>query len=75
MKKMMTNSWQDYTIPSNNRELQRSILVPILLAYYTIPSNNRELQHLFLYQQANQYYTIPSNNRELQQFPSTMFTF
>ena len=56
-----------YTIPSDNRELQRSRLNKCRAADYTIPSDNRELQpwrktgaHYF-------YYTIPSDNRKLQQ--------
>ena len=35
----------DYTIPSDNRELQLKTLVYTLLTDYTIPSDNRELQH------------------------------
>ena len=34
----------DYTIPSDNRELQLKLLNGIKGAYYTIPSDNRELQ-------------------------------
>ena len=33
-----------YNIPSNNRELQHSTIVPRFCMYYNIPSNNRELQ-------------------------------
>ena len=33
-----------YNIPSNNRELQRTLCCGCSLCYYNIPSNNRELQ-------------------------------
>ena len=35
-----------YTIPRNNRELQRYIYAVRYPAYYTIPRNNRELQQI-----------------------------
>ena len=55
-----------YTIPSDNRELQRmkKFLLPRL--NYTIPSDNRELQPVSAYINPALYYTIPSDNRELQ---------
>ena len=34
----------DYTIPSDNRELQQTVRCYIWSIYYTIPSDNRELQ-------------------------------
>ena len=34
----------NYTIPSDNRELQLAAFPLLLLVYYTIPSDNRELQ-------------------------------
>ena len=34
----------NYTIPSDNRELQHSNSEVLLVAHYTIPSDNRELQ-------------------------------
>ena len=37
---------KNYTIPSNNRELQLATHTPIHSKNYTIPSNNRELQPL-----------------------------
>ena len=55
-----------YTIPRNNRELQRHPLLKIGQAYYTIPRNNRELQHSYKFFIGKHYYTIPRNNRELQ---------
>ena len=61
------NLW-DYTIPSDNRELQ---LVPVGVSAppdYTIPSDNRELQHLLCFSTYPKDYTIPSDNRELQQW-------
>ena len=33
-----------YNIPSNNRELQLFVFVPLHCIDYNIPSNNRELQ-------------------------------
>ena len=35
---------QNYTIPSDNRELQPEAVNALALAHYTIPSDNRELQ-------------------------------
>ena len=58
---------RNYTIPSDNRELQPSFIPSIVSSYYTIPSDNRELQPLDLAHAAIRYYTIPSDNRELQQ--------
>ena len=56
----------DYTIPSDNRELQPVYDINKNGCYYTIPSDNRELQLgiYVLHTQIN--YTIPSDNRELQ---------
>ena len=34
----------DYTIPSDNRELQPGVSVNATSSHYTIPSDNRELQ-------------------------------
>ena len=34
----------NYTIPSDNRELQRELRTGRRREYYTIPSDNRELQ-------------------------------
>ena len=34
----------NYTIPSDNRELQLCLCVIFPVIYYTIPSDNRELQ-------------------------------
>ena len=62
-----------YTIPSDNRELQRFRRTPGAIFNYTIPSDNRELQHDYLVDANKQDYTIPSDNRELQpglQFPN-----
>ena len=36
--------FQDYTIPSDNRELQQHTRPDVLVWDYTIPSDNRELQ-------------------------------
>ena len=55
-----------YNIPSNNRELQRSITSTRSPAYYNIPSNNRELQLSSTTTVNVLDYNIPSNNRELQ---------
>ena len=55
-----------YTIPRNNRELQRSILFFGTPSYYTIPRNNRELQPCAVSVFHEGDYTIPRNNRELQ---------
>ena len=35
---------KNYTIPSDNRELQPRAYYDEQIAYYTIPSDNRELQ-------------------------------
>ena len=51
----------DYTIPSDNRELQLTIPDFKLPQNYTIPSDNRESCITVRYN-----YTIPSDNRELQ---------
>ncbi len=39
----------DYTIPSDNRELQPKIFRKLSLRHYTIPSDNRELQRKFAF--------------------------
>ena len=43
MKKKEKNNI-NYTIPSDNRELQQKIKEFVANAHYTIPSDNRELQ-------------------------------
>ena len=55
-----------YTIPRNNRELQRRIKHYIKNIHYTIPRNNRELQQQDTIMCDVCHYTIPRNNRELQ---------
>ena len=57
----------NYTIPSDNRELQRLFSTRSSWMYYTIPSDNRELQPLEPQKKERDDYTIPSDNRELQQ--------
>ena len=57
---------QDYTIPSDNRELQPKVHDKKADKYYTIPSDNRELQLVGGEKRYYQNYTIPSDNRELQ---------
>ena len=59
--------WKNYTIPSDNRELQQEDTRVEDTQDYTIPSDNRELQHGKATPSANLNYTIPSDNRELQQ--------
>ena len=59
---------QDYTIPSDNRELQLRGVAGILNFDYTIPSDNRELQLEGDCSSRAIDYTIPSDNRELQPF-------
>ena len=62
----MQKSIHYYTIPSDNRELQR-LIEPTLAPYnYTIPSDNRELQLAGGRDLSDRDYTIPSDNRELQ---------
>ena len=61
----------NYTIPRNNRELQRKKLVNRSNANYTIPRNNRELQLFRLPARSAENYTIPRNNRELQRLASS----
>ena len=56
----------DYTIPSDNRELQRVVLEADISHDYTIPSDNRELQLWWGVRKLARNYTIPSDNRELQ---------
>ena len=56
----------NYTIPSDNRELQLCLCVIFPVIYYTIPSDNRELQRYLIYGLRFYNYTIPSDNRELQ---------
>ncbi len=56
-----------YNIPSNNRELQHSMIHDRTSFYYNIPSNNRELQRHTQTTGIISNYNIPSNNRELQQ--------
>ena len=56
----------DYTIPSDNRELQHHCIHMFNCLNYTIPSDNRELQHSRNVMTESQNYTIPSDNRELQ---------
>ena len=55
-----------YTIPRNNRELQRGAHCIVNIHCYTIPRNNRELQHRVVKRLVHYRYTIPRNNRELQ---------
>ena len=62
----MAKICSDYTIPSDNRELQRGICVNSCTEYYTIPSDNRELQRSNHKAPANENYTIPSDNEENQ---------
>ena len=62
-----------YTIPRNNRELQRLSSSADPLCYYTIPRNNRELQQLSFVSIRMMYYTIPRNNRELQPSRTSIF--
>ncbi len=56
----------DYTIPSDNRELQLPNSSTLKISNYTIPSDNRELQQATNCCQSEWDYTIPSDNRELQ---------
>ena len=55
-----------YTIPRNNRELQRPSRTFNFRSDYTIPRNNRELQQILRIFFLRNNYTIPRNNRELQ---------
>ena len=57
-----------YTIPRNNRELQRFKRCFRKIADYTIPRNNRELQRFLCCVVVPLNYTIPRNNRELQHY-------
>ena len=57
---------RNYTIPSDNRELQQLCNATGYAVHYTIPSDNRELQRQNVPEIARQDYTIPSDNRELQ---------
>ena len=63
----------DYTIPSDNRELQPRDREHDRALYYTIPSDNRELQHIGIFRKGRINYTIPSDNRELQQKKTAFF--
>ena len=54
-----------YTIPRNNRELQRLLALFKRQPHYTIPRNNRELQRALQGCESIEDYTIPRNNREL----------
>ena len=56
----------NYTIPSDNRELQQTLNYLHSRFNYTIPSDNRELQPYCVANVVQDYYTIPSDNRELQ---------
>ena len=44
--KIKTKGGKHYTIPRNNRELQRDFVIGVIVDDYTIPRNNRELQLL-----------------------------
>ncbi len=57
----------NYTIPSDNRELQPYNRLYLRRYHYTIPSDNRELQPDDDTEEKLMDYTIPSDNRELQQ--------
>ena len=57
---------RNYTIPSDNRELQQLCNATGYAVHYTIPSDNRELQRNYPCIDIYRYYTIPSDNRELQ---------
>ena len=61
-----TRFLRDYTIPSDNRELQLALDTDYTTLYYTIPSDNRELQQPENTIDLFYNYTIPSDNRELQ---------
>ena len=61
-----------YTIPRNNRELQRLLHQFLAVLDYTIPRNNRELQQAEQGKVKSYDYTIPRNNRELQLLSTTM---
>ena len=63
---MQYAEYENYTIPSDNRELQQVNKINRNWFYYTIPSDNRELQQMLLYASDDDNYTIPSDNRELQ---------
>ena len=56
----------NYTIPSDNRELQLPVIAEVTAVNYTIPSDNRELQLMRAGLTLLINYTIPSDNRELQ---------
>ena len=56
----------NYTIPSDNRELQPTVALIKPSPYYTIPSDNRELQRKEDYKKILHDYTIPSDNEENQ---------
>ena len=56
----------NYTIPSDNRELQHTPVAGLCTLHYTIPSDNRELQREYASICDALDYTIPSDNRELQ---------
>ena len=58
----------NYTIPSDNRELQPISRVRRLSVYYTIPSDNRELQLMRFaqfYKLIIPYQVITGNNNHL----------
>ena len=61
----------NYTIPSDNRELQRDYSKAETGYDYTIPSDNRELQQMKKKYIYHSNYTIPSDNRELQHGKAT----
>ena len=65
----------NYTIPSDNRELQLKGDEIQPVDNYTIPSDNRELQPVLIWTRTANYYTIPSDNRELQHLKDRDFAF
>ena len=64
---ILKNCTDNYTIPSDNRELQQVNPQYLKDDNYTIPSDNRELQPYNRLYLRRYHYTIPSDNRELQQ--------
>ena len=63
---------EDYTIPSDNRELQLAAAPVAFVEYYTIPSDNRELQLyrcVTVHQRIIPYQVITGNYSEIPFYP------
>ena len=63
-----------YTIPSDNRELQRGTRFSLLFLDYTIPSDNRELQPGVSVNATSSHYTREFDTLKFKKVPQSLET-